>query len=368
MTKDSNVSDSGTALPGGAAVARGGPDAGRARRLVAVVVTCNRWPHLQRCLAALLASPPALLAAVVVVDNASSDGTAEWLAARAGAPCAEPSPTDPRLDVLRLAVNTGGAGGFAAGMAHALARHAPDWLVLLDDDARPAPGALAAFHTADLRGWDAVAAAVTHPDGRVCDMNRPTLNPFAHRRVFWATLLGGGRGAFHLGADAYARTQPLAVDGASFVGFFVSRAAVDRLGLPEARLFLYGDDAIYTLRLSQSGGRIGFFPGLRFVHDSQTLGAGDGRFRPLWKVYYYHRNLLILYRLAAGWLFWPVLGVVLPVWLLRVRAHEGARRMFLRLLARAVRDGIAGRTELRHAQVLALAGGAGRNPAMASQP
>lgn len=351
----------------------GPPRPAAARRLVAVVVTHNRLAHLQRCLTALLASPTAQLAAVVVVDNASTDGTAAWLAGQLTGQLTEqavsdwplpdqpqpatqvPPPSDLRLDVLRLGVNTGGAGGFATGMAQALARHNPDWLLLLDDDAYPDAQALAGFHTADLDGWDGVTTAVTHLDGRICEMNRPTLNPFAHARVFWATLMGGGRAAFHLDAAAYASTQPIAVDGASFVGFFVSRAAVDRVGLPDARLFLYGDDAIYTLRLSQSGGRIGFFPNLRFMHDSQTLGAGDGRFRPLWKAYYYHRNLLILYRMAAGWLFWPVLAVVLPVWLWRARAHPGARRTFLRLLGRAVRDGIARRTGLSHAQVLTLA-------------
>ena len=46
---------------------------------------------------------PALLAALVVVDNASSDGTAHYLEGL----------DDPRLDVLRLETNTGGAGGAA---------------------------------------------------------------------------------------------------------------------------------------------------------------------------------------------------------------------------------------------------------------
>src|SRR5690606_17746683 len=106
--------------------------------------------------------------AVVVVDNLSPDGTAAWLTAQA----------DPRLVVLRPDRNLGGAGGFEAGMRLAVARFDPDWLVVMDDDARPHPGTLAGFAAMDKTGWDALAAAVHYPDGAVCAMNRPYRNPF----------------------------------------------------------------------------------------------------------------------------------------------------------------------------------------------
>ena len=71
--------------------------------LVAVVVTHNRQAQLQQTLDRLLASSADDLAAVVVVDNASTDGTAACLRA-----CA-----DARLRVETLPTNQGGAGGFA---------------------------------------------------------------------------------------------------------------------------------------------------------------------------------------------------------------------------------------------------------------
>jgi len=329
-------------------------------QLVAVVVSHNRLEKLRTTLARLLAHDRAELAGVVVVDNASTDGTRVWLAEQ----------TDPRLDVLRSSHNEGGAGGFARGMRRAIERHAPDWLVVMDDDARPAPGALAAFHALAAGqgpGWDAVAAAVYFPDGRICEMNRPSRNPFWHWRAFLRTALGGGRRGFHLGAADY-EGPGIQVDVTSFVGFFISAEAVRRIGYPEPGLFIYGDDGLYTLGLSRSGGRIGFEPGIRFEHDISTFqaaGVGQsaqrGRFIPLWKAYYYHRNLLLLYRLAAGWFFWPVMAVILPRWLLKVRAHAGQRRIFLRLLTRAVQDGLARRLDLPHAEVERLAQeGAGR--------
>ena len=93
-------------------------------RVVAVVVTWNRRELLQESLAALRAQthPPA---AVVVVDNASTDGT-DALLAREHAD----------LELVHLTRNTGGAGGFAAGVERALTLD-PDLVWLLDDDTVP---------------------------------------------------------------------------------------------------------------------------------------------------------------------------------------------------------------------------------------
>lgn len=320
--------------------------------LVAVVVTHNRLEKLRETLARLLDSPLADLTALVVIDNVSDDGTAEWLAGIG----------DARLVVQRSAANIGGAGGFEAGMRLAVDRFDPDWIVVMDDDARPAPGALAAFLDEDRSGYDAWAAAVRHPDGRICDINRPSINPFWNRAAFRRTLLGGGREGFHLGPDDFAADAGLRdVDAASFVGLFLSRDAIARAGYPDGSLFVYGDDVLYTLRLTAAGGRIAFDPALRFEHDFSTIAAGERRFRPLWKSYYHHRNLLMVYRMAAGWLFWPALLVVLPKWLSKLRHHSGERAAFLRYMSRAVRDGVTGRTDIDHARVLAL-GQAGPKP------
>lgn len=314
-----------------------------------MVVTFNRLSQLQRTIEALLRHPPDQLCAVVVVDNASTDGTQAWLAG-----C-----RDARLQVERLSENRGGAGGFAHGMDCARQGHDPDWIVVMDDDARPGAQAFAQFRALDqkgaLQGLDGVAAAVRHPDGTICRMNRPTVNPFWHARVFLRTLLGGGRGAFHLDDAAFAGAGLRPIDGASFVGLFLSRRALERGGLPDPSLFIYADDAIYTMTLTRRGGRLAFAPQIAFEHDTSSLGEG-GKVTPLWKVYYYHRNRLLLYRLAAGPAFW----VLLPLWLLQwpgmARFYpERQRPVFRRLLRRAFRDAICNDRSLTHAGVLRLA-------------
>lgn len=320
-------------------------------RLVAVVVTYNRLAQLRVTLARLLAARAEGLDHIIVVDNASTDGTADWLALRA----------TEGLSVHRCTVNGGGAGGFETGMRLAVSKFDPDWILVMDDDARPEPGAVAAFLGADRSAAMAWSSAVYHPDGRICDMNRPTLNPFWHpgmiRRTLTGMMRGQGRDNFHLNAADYASADFRAVDSGSFVGLFVSRAAIEMVGYPDGSLFIYGDDVLYSLGLRQAGGQILFDPSIRFEHDFTTMTDADQRFKPLWKTYYHYRNLLMVYRLASGRWFWLVLPLVGLKWALKLRFHGGERARYLALLGRALRDGLARRTNVAHSRVLEWAAG-----------
>jgi len=303
-------------------------------RLVAVVVTYNRIAQIKTTLARLLGAP---VDHVVVVDNGSADGTRAWLEGM----------SEPRLHLILSDTNIGGAGGFEVGMRAAVASYDPDWVVVMDDDARPEKGAMTTFLAQDDMGAyaqiGAVAAATRYPDGRVCEMNRPSLNPFWHPRRFLHTLLGGGRMGFHLPDQAYEGAGQT-VDVASFVGLFIGRTAIARAGYPDGGLFLYGDDAIYTLSIRQAGLVIQFAPDIRFQHDCSTFAGRPRIYRPLWKVYYNYRNGLILYHQTAGALFWLVLLVVVSKWIWNGRLYGKDSRAYYRLLARAVRDGASGTT------------------------
>ncbi|MCF3974318.1 glycosyltransferase [Paracoccus salsus] len=310
----------------------------------AVVVTHSRLDKLRQTVSRLLAED---LDHVLVFDNASDDGTAEWLATLG----------DRRLMVRHSARNLGGAGGFAAALREMRDRVDPDWVVVMDDDGRPAPAAIAGFRAMDRAGWDAIGAAVLHPDGRVCEMNRPYRNPFWRGPEFLRTLRGRGRHGFHLQDPCYAADAPMVeVDMASFVGLFLSRKALARAGLPDARLFVYGDDQLYTLNMRRLGLRIGFAPQIRFEHDTEARqGATGVVLSPLWKVYYMYRNALIAYRVAAGPFFWPLVPVLALKWRRKARDYGPDAGRFRRILRVAFRDGLAGRLHRSHADVLALA-------------
>ncbi|MGH3706150.1 MAG: glycosyltransferase, partial [Agromyces sp.] len=150
-------------------------------RVVAVVVAYNRRDLLVEVLEALAVQRHPL-ARVVVVDNASTDDSAD--VARAAGDL---------VDLVSLPRNTGGAGGFAAGMAVALDRHEPDWLWLMDDDTVPTPDALAALLEA-VDGTEVVAAGsrVIWTDGTEHPMNTPRTKPFVSKSERVAAARRGG--------------------------------------------------------------------------------------------------------------------------------------------------------------------------------
>ncbi len=100
----------------------------------ALVVTFNRRALLAECLDALLAQTHPV-ARIVVVDNASTDGTPELLRKRGFL-------DRPEVELVRLPENLGSSGGFATGIERARAGD-EDWVWVMDDDAEPRPDALA---------------------------------------------------------------------------------------------------------------------------------------------------------------------------------------------------------------------------------
>ena len=108
-----------------------------ARNVTAIVVTYNRLPLLKQCLAALRAQTVQGFT-VLLVDNASTDGTADYIKTLAmpGLVCRNPGE------------NLGGAGGFAYGI-RAAAELGCEAVWIMDDDTLPEPDALAALLAAD---------------------------------------------------------------------------------------------------------------------------------------------------------------------------------------------------------------------------
>lgn len=316
-------------------------------KIAAVVVTFNRLEALKITLERLQTQA---LDHIIVVDNASTDGTRTWLQ----------SQTDPRLDVVLLSDNLGGAGGFEAGLQHATDQHDPDWTVMMDDDARPHDGAIAEFRTklakkdTNADDYGAVAAAVFYPDGRLCEMNRPSRNPFWNLRLFAQTMRRGTRAGFHLTDADYAPDAPIKqIDVASFVGYFVSRKAVATAGLPEGGLFIYGDDVLYSLRLRRAGIGISFMPSVRFEHDCGTMGEGFV-YRPLWKIYYHCRNGVSIARQAAGPIIFPAAMLYYTlIWWRRMRFYTPIeQKIYRKMMWAGLRDGFLskrGRNDAIHA-------------------
>ncbi|MCW2798281.1 glycosyltransferase family 2 protein [Nocardioides sp.] len=221
------------------------------RRVVAVAVTFNRLDLLQRLVARL--DEVSGIAEVLVIDNASSDGTGEWLAGLDDRETTDDRPTTPVLG-RTLAENRGGAGGFHDGLAWALERGA-DLVWLMDDDGLPEPDCLDILlaHSADLDFWGPVVVDEANPD----------------RLVFPIRLPGGTRVVHRMDDVADAAVDGLIRDVViPFNGVLVTRELVERIGLPREEFFIWGDDHEYRLRAERDGGRIATVVDARVRHPS----------------------------------------------------------------------------------------------------
>src|SRR3954469_24613447 len=226
---------------------------------VAVVVGCHATPaELARTLPALTAQlgPGDEL---VVVDNASGDGSPD--AARRLAPGAT---------VLETGANLGFAAGCHAGAG---ASSAP-LLLFLNPDAVPAPGCVDALRAcaAARPGWGAWQALVTMAGGRVVN----TAGNEAHFLGFgWA-----GRCGEPVTAIA---PEPAEVGFASGAALVVRREAWDAAGGFDERYFMYGEDLDLCLRLRLAGWGIGIEPRAVVEHDYEFAKGA-------YKWFYLERN------------------------------------------------------------------------------
>jgi rhamnopyranosyl-N-acetylglucosaminyl-diphospho-decaprenol beta-1,3/1,4-galactofuranosyltransferase len=280
-------------------------------RVAAVVVTYNRRRLLLESLAAVAAQArPA--DRVIVVDNASTDESAAAVREQF-----------PDVTLEQLARNTGGAGGFAFGMALALAGDA-DLIWLMDDDTVPEPGALAALLAARDRhpgGPPAlIASRVVWTDGRPHPMNTPRVKPFARPAERRAAAAAGG----------------VPIRSASFVSVLVDAGLAARRGLPRADYFLWNDDFEFTTRLLR--GQAGLLcPASVVVHKTAAFGSTDADPGP--RFFYEVRNKI--WTLRSGAALAPAERVLYGGSTLRRWARTFARSPDRRALRSCLVKGIA---------------------------
>lgn len=237
----------------------------RHRSVCAVVVTFNRKELLRECLRAIGAQDrPA--DKILVVDNASTDGTADLMRHEF-----------PDVELLVLPENAGGAGGFHEGLRVGRERGFA-WLWIMDDDAAPEPDCLREL-------LDTRAAHVAVPIQRDRTGRLYGASVWRGRPVDVSSQLG---------------SQPREIDLFAFVGPLISSEVVDTVGLPDKDYFIYFDDWQYSLRIRRAGLRVLAVPTAIVRHDfgitvqPSRLGGliGVRTRQPAWKTYYDTRNYL----------------------------------------------------------------------------
>lgn len=230
--------------------------------VTACVATHDRADLVARCVASLEASVGEVSHETIVIDNASSDGTAERL--RAGFP---------GITVIASATNEGYARANNRGIERARGRY----VLVLNNDASVYPDTLArmvAFMDARPRVAAAICALYPH-EGATEPI--PCTNRYfpSARRVLFENLLtltglaallrrmGLGPAVFGYSTELDREQRVEQITGAFL---FVRRAAIDEVGPMDPAFFLYLEETDWCYRMRRAGWEIAYTPDARAVH------------------------------------------------------------------------------------------------------
>ena len=227
-----------------------------------VIVGWNARQYLELCLKSLYDATPRRSMEVLVVDNASSDGSSEMIKSQF-----------PQVKLLRSEENL----GFSRGNNLAIRQCQGRYIALVNPDVIVFPDcldALADFLEQNPKVGD-VGPRVLNPDMTMQSTCRrfPTLwNNFCSATglatKFKNSKFFAGEHMFYFPHD-----RTLHVD--VLVGCFsmIRREAFEQVGLLDENLFMYGDDVDWCRRASRAGWQVVFYPGARAIHDRGKITA-----------------------------------------------------------------------------------------------
>ncbi len=266
-------------------------------RICAIVLNWNGGERIHRCVQSLFASTDVQVN-VVVIDNGSTDGSNESLAA-----------AFPSISLIRLGKNLGLAKarneGLRWGMGQGL-----DAMLFIDDDARVAPDTLSQL-------WQTLhnSPEVGIVTPRILDGN--------NEKIIWydggVTSIFGDPVHRNMGADAdTARREPLEIKFATGCCQLIKREVVERIGLLDEAFFVYSEDADYSFRAREAGFRIVHVPEAIAWHEqSGDTKKNKGKW---YRDYYVTRNKLLFFRKhLRGWRWILAIGyfkvkyVIVPI-------------------------------------------------------
>lgn len=242
-------------------------------KVAAVVVTYNRKELLLECIDALLSQSCSSAMDIVVVDNASTDGTADAL---------KQLISDREICYLNTGSNIGGAGGFNYGMRYAV-ENGYDFVWAMDDDTIPTQTALEEllkFDQKNKNSYGFLSSLALWTDGKP---NRMNLQKKAiNKRI-----------------KSFNQTH-IKIGVATFVSIFIPTKIIRTVGLPIKEFFIWADDIEYTSRISK------LKPGYlittsRVVHrtkDNKGNNIADDSKDRLQRYRYSYRNEMYIYRRA----------------------------------------------------------------------
>ncbi len=244
------------------------------------ILTWNARELLEKALESVLAERDALELEVLVVDNASSDGTSEYVRSNF-----------PQVQLISNRSNR----GFAAGNNQALLAASGRYLLLLNPDTVVHPGAFKAL----LEYMDAHPEAgiagpkLLNADGSLQYSCRRFPNPVA--AAFRNTPLGKLAPDFqpvreYLMQD-FSHDEPRAVDWVSGAALLLRRELLCSVGLLSEDYFMYLEDVDYCLRAHKAGWEVHYVPQAVITH----LIGGSSSKQPVPMVIEFHKSMYRFY-------------------------------------------------------------------------
>jgi hypothetical protein len=249
---------------------------GRTPRVAVVVVAWNSLPFLKTCLRAITGTgetvsqdspasarvrPVSDPFEVFVVDNGSSDGTADWVAAEY-----------PRVRLIRGDMNRGYPAGNNVALRLILAERSADVVLLLNSDVMadgPTVRSLARY-LAERPEVGAVIPSLVLPDGGyqigACGFLPTARTLFDYFFLLHKLRPLRSRGLFIDQASVSKRVPFLRVEWLSGACVAIRREAFERIGLLNEEYFFYAEDLDWGRRMQDSGMALHYWPGARVVH------------------------------------------------------------------------------------------------------
>ena len=229
---------------------------------------------------------------VVIVDNASGDGSAETLRAAAAAP-----EFAGWVTVLPQTLNGGFGWGNNQGVLHlAKSTHPPEFVMFLNPDTEVQPGAIGALSDA-LREHHETGVAgplLTGPDGRggASAFRAPSIGREFVRASHLARL------GFLFGVEATHIEGEGTADWVSGAAFMVRWAALEQAGLFDDGFFLYFEEIELMARIRAAGWAVRHVPAARVMHregGATGMAGGTGTLPDYW-----HRARRRYFTIALG--------------------------------------------------------------------
>ena len=245
--------------------------------IAAVVVTYNRLTLLRECLNAFY-NQTRRPNELIVVNNASSDGTRDYLKEWTGTY----KTPDMKIVILDMKKNEGGSGGFYAGTKKAIEMEA-DWVWVSDDDAILCLDVFekAERHIAELEDASNVSAICTQVQTNeiIATSNRG----IRKMGLLKMDIIDVPESKYH--------QKSFECTHFSYVGVLMQTSYLRKVGLIHPGYFIWRDDVEHSWRLSAVG-KIVCYPDMVVNHKlKQTDYQGIS-----WKTYYGYRNDLLMYR------------------------------------------------------------------------